>query len=114
MSWTTKPFEESLPKVEWVNIVKPVSSWQPDKPFMEALEERLHVEMQKPNLHDPYLNPNAQLVYECADCPELLDPGTKSFASLNNAASNAGWKVRWGEIGYNAFCEGCAKLRGLV
>lgn len=60
--------------------------------------------------HDPYTNPNAQLYYECK-CGAILDPGTKSFAGLNNAASDKGWKVRWkanGE-GYEPFCEECGK-----
>ena len=60
--------------------------------------------------HNPYTNPNAQLYYECK-CGAILDPGTKSFAALNNAASDQGWKVRWkpnGE-GYEPFCVECGK-----
>lgn len=60
--------------------------------------------------HDPYTNPDAQLYYECK-CGSILDPGTKSFAALNNAASDQGWKVRWkpnGE-GYEPFCVECGK-----
>jgi len=45
--------------------------------------------------HDPYTNPNAHIYYSC-DCGNILDPGTKRFAELNNAAMDAGWKIRWG------------------
>ncbi len=60
--------------------------------------------------HDPYTNPNAQVYYECK-CGAILDPGTKSFASLNNAASDKGWKVRWKQNGegYEPFCVECGK-----
>jgi len=60
--------------------------------------------------HDPYTNPNAQLYYECK-CGAILDPGTKSFAALNNAASDKGWKVRWRKdgMGYEPFCVECGK-----
>lgn len=60
--------------------------------------------------HDPYTNPNAQVYYECK-CGAILDPGTKSFAALNNAASDKGWKVRWRSdgMGYEPFCVECGK-----
>lgn len=60
--------------------------------------------------HDPYTNPNAQLYYECK-CGAILDPGTKSFAALNNHASDKGWKVRWNSngSGYEPFCVECGK-----
>lgn len=60
--------------------------------------------------HDPYTNPDTQVYYECK-CGAILDPGTKSFASLNNAASDKGWKVRWKQNGegYEPFCEECGK-----
>lgn len=58
--------------------------------------------------HDPYTNPNAHIYYQCA-CGAILDPGTKSFASLNNAAMNAGWKVRWGEKSYQPYCVKCGE-----
>jgi len=59
--------------------------------------------------HDPYTNPNAILYHECG-CGAILDPGTKSFAALNNAASNEGWKIRWkaNGDGYKAFCAECS------
>lgn len=60
--------------------------------------------------HDPYSNPGAFVYYEC-NCGAILDPKTKSFAGLNNAAMNAGWKIRWkrsGE-GYQPFCPKCGE-----
>jgi len=56
--------------------------------------------------HDPYTNPGAFLYYQC-DCGQVLDPRVKSFASLNNHASNAGWKVRWGPHHYVPYCPKC-------
>lgn len=62
--------------------------------------------------HDPYANPNAFLYYEC-ECGARLDPRTKSFASLNNAASNANWKVRWGPNSYVPYCPKCVEEKGI-
>ena len=58
--------------------------------------------------HDPYTNPNAHIYYECG-CGAILDPGTKSFAALNNCASEAGWKVRWGADSYVPYCVKCGE-----
>lgn len=60
--------------------------------------------------HDPYTNPNAHIYYQCG-CGAILDPGTKSFAALNNHASDKGWKVRWKQNGegYEPFCVECGK-----
>lgn len=58
--------------------------------------------------HDPYTNPNAHIYYQCG-CGAILDPGTKSFAALNNCASNAGWKVRWGADTYVPYCVKCGE-----
>ncbi len=60
--------------------------------------------------HDPYTNPGALIYYQC-NCGAILDPKTKSFASLNNAAMNAGWKVRWNSNGqgYEPFCVKCGE-----
>lgn len=58
--------------------------------------------------HDPYTNPNAHIYYECK-CGAILDPGTKSFAALNNCASEAGWKVRWGAEAYQPYCPKCGE-----
>lgn len=56
--------------------------------------------------HDPYSNPDSHIYYECA-CGAILDPGTRSFAQLNNAAMNSGWKVRWGATSYQPYCVKC-------
>lgn len=61
-----------------------------------------------PPTHDPYVNPNAHIYYECA-CGDILDPQTKSFAALNNCASAKGWKVRFGEQGYTPYCVKCGE-----
>lgn len=58
--------------------------------------------------HDPYTNPNAYLYYECS-CGKRLDPHTKRFAELNNAAMKAGWKIRWGAEHYVSYCVECGK-----
>lgn len=58
--------------------------------------------------HDPYANPNAQIYYECG-CGAILDPGTKSFAALNNYASEKGWKIRFGHNGYVPYCVKCGE-----
>jgi hypothetical protein len=62
--------------------------------------------------HDPYTNPNAFLYYEC-ECGKKLDPQTKRFAELNNRASDAGWKIRWGAHSYIPYCVECAKEKGI-
>lgn len=58
--------------------------------------------------HDPYSNPDSHIYYQC-NCGAILDPGTKSFAALNNAAMNAGWKVRWGHEHYIPYCVKCGE-----
>ena len=58
--------------------------------------------------HDPYTNPNAHIYYECK-CGAILDPQTKSFAALNNYASEKGWKVRFGHDAYQPYCVKCGK-----
>lgn len=58
--------------------------------------------------HDPYTNPDTHIYYQC-DCGAVLDPGTKSFAALNNAAMVSGWKVRWGAHSYQPYCVKCGE-----
>lgn len=58
--------------------------------------------------HDPYTNPNTHIYYEC-NCGAILDPKTKSFAALNNHASDKGWKIRFGEHGYTPYCVKCGE-----
>ena len=64
--------------------------------------------LNKKPTHDPYTNPNAHIYYECG-CGAILDPGTKSFAQLNNCASQSGWKVRWGADSYVPYCVKCGE-----
>ena len=64
--------------------------------------------LNKKPTHDPYTNPGAHIYYECG-CGAILDPGTKSFAQLNNCASDAGWKVRWGADSYVPYCVKCGE-----
>lgn len=81
-------------------------STDPNNPWTGNLKEYNN----KVPTHDPYTNPNAHIYYECS-CGAILDPGTKSFASLNNAASENGWKVRWNKNGqgYQPFCVKCGE-----
>ena len=58
--------------------------------------------------HDPYTNPNSIIYYECA-CGAILDPQTKSFAQLNNCASDKGWKIRFTDKGYVPYCVKCGE-----
>lgn len=58
--------------------------------------------------HDPYTNPNAHIYYECG-CGAILDPHVKSFAALNNCASNSGWKIRFTDKGYVPYCVECGE-----
>ena len=85
------------------------SSW--DKPEINITWPALERQNKIPT-HDPYTNPNAFIYYQC-DCGQVLDPKTKSFASLNNHASEAGWKVRWGSEHYVPYCPKCVEEKGI-
>src|SRR3990167_9934393 len=94
--WSSKP--------EWPSVTgtEKAQTAHPEHPIATLIRETgealiaaiPNVYNNKMPTHDPYTNPNAQVYYECK-CGAILDPGTKSFASLNNAASDKGWKVRW-------------------
>jgi len=127
MNWTTKPD---------YTLGKPTLTINEDGPLGEAGEYTIvrtepfnfkaewsipiHIDLgtehkvrsNKVPTHDPYANPNAYVYYSC-DCGNILDPGTKRFAELNNAAMNAGWKIRWGHEYYEPFCPKCVKLKGI-
>lgn len=75
-------------------------------------EEILKERQNKIPTHDPYTNPNAFIYYQC-DCGQVLDPKTKSFASLNNHASDAGWKIRLGSEHYVPYCPKCVVEKGI-
>lgn len=70
--------------------------------------EQIYIGENKIPTHDPYTNPGAYLYYECK-CGERLDPHTKRFAELNNAAMKAGWKIRWGANSYVPYCVECGR-----
>src|SRR6267154_3048711 len=109
MNWTTKPD---------YTLGKPTLTINEDGPlgkagdftieWIKTIKERTN----KVPTHDPYTNPNAHIYYIC-DCGNILDPGTKRFAELNNAAMEAGWKIRWGHKYYEPFCPKCVKLKGI-
>lgn len=95
--------------------VAPIEGWPKNDPENTPLEEVSGISPEmlgvKDNLkptHDPHTNPNAFLYYEC-QCGERLDPHTKSFAGLNNTASLAGWKIRWGSDSYVPYCPKCGE-----
>lgn len=87
-------------------------AWPEEASPIDTSEEYLQQVAKERNnqvpTHDPYANPNAQLYYSCG-CGAIFDPGTKRFAELNNAASNAGWKVRFIDSGYVPYCVDCGK-----
>ena len=118
MNWTTKPIYQPWPSGS--TPIKPSLTINEDGPLGEAGEftveptDKTYIPIReylnKVPTHDPYANPNAHIYYSC-DCGNILDPGTKRFAELNNAAMNAGWKIRWGHKYYEPFCPECANKR---
>lgn len=105
MSWSSE--WPSGAKITWTGI--DLSS-QPSQTVTALwIDDKLEkVYNNKVPTHDPYTNPDAHIYYQCA-CGSILDPGTKSFAALNNAASDKGWKVRWGSEGYTPYCVKCGE-----
>jgi hypothetical protein len=88
---------------EWITGTAPVT-----KEAWDNIRLPKRIRSNKEPTHDPYTNPNSHIYYQCA-CGNILDPGTKSFAALNNCASNAGWKIRFGETAYVPYCVECGK-----
>lgn len=76
-----------------------------EKPIQDVIEKVFN---NKVPTHDPHSNPDAHIYYQC-NCGAILDPGTKSFASLNGHASKVGWKIRFGEKGYTPYCVKCGE-----
>ena len=125
MNWTTKPdytlgkptltINENGPlgeagkfTIEWLGVDLGSDDRTNHIEWIKTIKERTN----KVPTHDPYTNPNAYIYYSC-DCGNILDPDTKRFAELNNAAMNAGWKIRWGHEYYEPFCPKCVKLKGI-
>lgn len=115
MGWGDKWFEEAAqvdPKV-WEDALlhggafTKVSLDKTDTLKIEHIERaKLYLNMSP--THDPYTNPNAHIYYEC-NCGAVLDPQTKSFAALNNYASEKGWKIRFTDKGYVPYCVKCGE-----
>lgn len=97
---------ETLPK-EWPIQAEAEKSYSEAASISEDAWNNLKVRNKVPT-HDPYTNPGAMVYYEC-NCGAILDPKTKSFAALNNAASMAGWKIRFGDVGYVPYCSKCGE-----
>lgn len=79
-----------------------------DGEFKHRVIPREEIYNNIPPTHDPYSNPNAHIYYECS-CGAILDPQTKSFAALNNCASEKGWKIRFTDKGYVPYCVKCGE-----
>jgi hypothetical protein len=86
----------------------PINPWTKDLKVLDKTTTEIRELNNLKPTHDPYTNPGAFVYYEC-NCGAVLDPKTKSFASLNNAASMAGWKIRFGEVGYIPYCPKCGE-----
>lgn len=101
MGWTTEP--------KWVGIEFKDGVESPIQHKTEFSFKYNEYKNKVPT-HDPYANPNSHIYYQC-DCGAILDPGTLSFAQLNNVASEKGWKVRWRPNGdsYQPFCVKCGE-----
>lgn len=53
----------------------------------------------------------AYLYFQCESCNEILDPHTKSFATLQEHRGKAGWKCVWNMsgMGYKVYCVKCGE-----
>jgi len=128
MNWTTKPDytlgkptltineDGPLPAGEYTIVRTEPFNFKAEWPIPVHIGIDLGTEYKvrsnKVPTHNPYTNPNVHIYYSC-DCGNILDPGTKRFAELNNAAMDAGWKIRWGHEYYEPFCPKCVELKGI-
>lgn len=119
MAWG-KGWDDELKQADTQTIIYPAT---PEFPaikydFMQTVdlpnseEVKQHQFKNQIPTHDPYSNPGAFLYYQC-ECGEVLDPKTKRFAELNNCASHAGWKIRFGSQYYIPYCPKCVKEKGI-
>lgn len=88
-------------------VIEPEGLYDVPPTFENLVKAYATVRNRKPT-HDPYTNPNAHIYYEC-NCGAILDPQTKSFAQLNNYASDKGWKIRFTDKGYVPYCVKCGE-----
>lgn len=120
MSWGKEwPIEQLKPRSQWDKDVAGLD-WPKAASIEKAKAEEFKIIKDTfqnigekvynnlPPTHDPYTNPNAHIYYQC-NCGAILDPGTKSFAELNNQASRQGWKIRFSDTGYKPYCVKCGK-----
>lgn len=96
------------PELLGIKIDLPVISQARAKDIAAIKQAEMKEYLNKVPTHDPYTNPDATIYYECG-CGAILDPNTKSFAALNNHASEKGWKIRFSEKGYTPYCVKCGE-----
>lgn len=55
----------------------------------------------------------AYLYFQCEGCGTILDPHTKSFATLQEHRVNAGWACKWNidGMGYKVYCAECREKK---
>lgn len=75
--------------------------------FEHTVINQTELKSQGSNLVDA----QAYLYFQCDDCNEIFDPHTKSFAKLQEARANAGWKCVWNidGMGYKVYCTECGE-----
>ena len=45
--------------------------------------------------------------FVCDGCEAEFEPGTNSFAKLLELAKEAGWSIKWLDLGYKTWCAKC-------
>lgn len=50
------------------------------------------------------------LVFVCEECKTEFDPCTPSFGKLVNKSKEAGWLMKWLDIGYKTWCKECKQV----
>lgn len=49
------------------------------------------------------------LIFECKECKKEFDCNTTSFKVLCDKSKEAGWKMKWLDIGYETTCKECGE-----